>query len=117
MKPEHEELLRRLTLNDEGVLDSLLGTSIAGADPARLDARTAALVRLAGLIALESASATYQWCVATALAAGATDDDVVGVLEVLAPVVGVARVNSAAPEVALAIGCDLGLSPEGPGPA
>lgn len=47
-----------------------------------------------------------------ALAAGATDDEVVDVLSVLAPVVGVPRVSSAAPEVALAIGCDLGMPPE-----
>ncbi|MFO7279577.1 MAG: carboxymuconolactone decarboxylase family protein [Thermoanaerobacterales bacterium] len=112
MKREHQELLRRLALNDEGALTALLGTSLAATGPGGLDARTAALVRLAALVALESASASYQWCVAGALAAGATDDEVVDVLSVLAPVVGAPRVSSAAPEVALAIGCDLGMPPE-----
>lgn len=109
MKPVHEELLRRLALNDEGVLGSLLGAPLADADARGLDAKTTALVRLAGLVALEASSASYQWCIAIALAAGATDEEVVAVLAALAPIVGIARVSSAAPEVALAIGCDLDL--------
>jgi 4-carboxymuconolactone decarboxylase len=109
VKAEHEDLLRRLALNEEGVLASLLGTAVSDAEPAGLDAKTAALVRLAGLIALESAPATYQWSVTSALAAGASDTEVVAVLVALAPIVGLVRVNSAAPEVALAIGCDLDL--------
>jgi 4-carboxymuconolactone decarboxylase len=113
VKAEHEDLLRRLALNEEGVLASLLGTGFADAEPAGLDAKTAALVRLGGLIAVDSASATYQWGVTSALAAGATDGEVVAVLVALAPIVGVVRVNSAAPEIALAIGCDLDLPGEG----
>jgi alkylhydroperoxidase/carboxymuconolactone decarboxylase family protein YurZ len=98
-----------LALNEEGVLESVLGTALAGAEPRGLDAKTVALVRLAGLVALESAPASYQWIVASALAAGAGDGEVVAVLLALAPIVGIVRVSSAAPEVALAIGCDLGL--------
>lgn len=107
MKAEHEDLLRRLALNDVDVLASLLGPGVADTEPGGLDPKTAALVRLAGLVALESAPATFQWGVTSALAAGASDGEVVGVLLALAPVVGFVRVSSAAPEVALAIGCDL----------
>lgn len=106
---EQADLLRRLALNDEGAVESVLGTTIGHTECSALDAKTQALVRLAGLIALESAPASYQWSVATALAAGATDDEIVGVLVALAPIVGVARMNSAAPELALAIGDDLDL--------
>ena len=113
MKPEHEDLLRRLALNDEGVLESLFGTGFADAQRSELDAKALALVRLAGLVALDSAPASYQWTVATALAAGATDEEIVGVLAALVPIAGAVRVGSAAPEVALAMGCDLGLSDEG----
>jgi alkylhydroperoxidase/carboxymuconolactone decarboxylase family protein YurZ len=109
VKAEHEDLLRKLALNEEGVLAPLLGVDLAGAEPQGLDAKTAALVRLAGVIALESAPATYQWSVTSAMAAGASDGEVVAVLETLAPIVGSVRVSSAAPEVALAIGCDLDL--------
>jgi 4-carboxymuconolactone decarboxylase len=109
VKAEHEDLLRKLALNEEGVLASLLGVDLVVAEPPGLDVKTAALVRLAGVIALDSAPATYQWSVTSALAAGASDGEVVAVLEALAPIVGSARVSSAAPEVALAIGCDLDL--------
>jgi 4-carboxymuconolactone decarboxylase len=109
VKAEHEDLLRKLALNEEGVLASLLGADLAAAEPPGLDGKTAALVRLAGVIALDSAPATYQWSVTSALAAGASDSEVVAVLEALAPIVGTVRVSSAAPEVALAIGCDLDL--------
>ncbi|MGH9228805.1 MAG: carboxymuconolactone decarboxylase family protein [Acidimicrobiales bacterium] len=109
MEPEHEDLLRRLALNDEDALESLLGTALADAELSGLDAKTLALVRLAGLVALEAAPASYQWSVAAALAAGATDGEIVGVLVALAPIAGTVRVNAAAPDVALAIGCDIGL--------
>jgi 4-carboxymuconolactone decarboxylase len=109
VNPDHEDLLRRLALNDEGALESLLGMRLD--DPGRtgLDARMMALVRLAGLVALDAAPASYQWGVTAALAVGATDGEVVGVLAALGPVVGTTRVNAAAAEVALAIGYDLGL--------
>jgi hypothetical protein len=42
-----------------------------------------------------------------ALASGATVDEIVGVLIAVAPTVGLARVVSAAPEVAFAIGYDI----------
>jgi len=113
VKAEHEDLLRRLALNEEGVLASLLGSGFADDEPVALDAKTIALVRLAGLIALESAPATYQWSVTRALAAGASDAEVVGVLVALEPIVGNVRVSSAAPEVALAIGCNLDLPGDG----
>ena len=109
MKAEHEDLLRKLALNEEGALASLLGTELIDGEPGGMDAKTAALVRLAGLIAVGSAPASYQWCVTSALAAGANDAEVVAVLAALAPIVGSVRVNAAAPEVALAIGCDLDL--------
>ena len=108
MRREHEDLLRKLALNDDGLLEALFGTALADTEPSALDAKTLALVRLAGLVALDSAAASYQWGVTTALAAGATDGEVVGVLTALLPIVGTVRVNAAAPEVALALGCDLG---------
>lgn len=113
MRPEHQELLRRLAVNDEGALESLLATPLADAGQVGLDAKAAALVRLAALVALDCPPATYQWSVTAALAAGATDGEVIGVLAALAPVVGSARLGSALPEIALAIGCDLGVPGDG----
>jgi 4-carboxymuconolactone decarboxylase len=111
---QQQELLRRLALNDERALESVLHVSVTNGRDSGLDAKTQALVRLAGLVALESASASYAWSVDAALAAGADEDEIVAVLVAVAPLVGVARVNRAAPEVAAAIGCDLGLPAGGP---
>jgi 4-carboxymuconolactone decarboxylase len=107
-----EDLLRRLALADEQATESTVPSSVAAA--ACLDAKSGALVRLAALIALSSATPAYQWCVDLALAAGASDDEVVGVLVTLAPVVGTARLVAAAPEVALSLGCDLDAAFEAP---
>jgi alkylhydroperoxidase/carboxymuconolactone decarboxylase family protein YurZ len=45
--------------------------------------------------------------VSTALDAGATVEEVVGVLIALAPIVGVSRVNRAAADVAVALGIEI----------
>jgi alkylhydroperoxidase/carboxymuconolactone decarboxylase family protein YurZ len=76
-------------------------------DSQGLDVRTAALARLAALIALRAAPATYRRTVDGALAAGASVDDVVDTLKVVARTVGLARVVSAAPGLALAVGYDI----------
>ena len=110
MNRRQEELLRRLALHDEATLQSLLRDDPADPIATRLDARSRALVRLASMIALPAAAASFEWCVAAAFAAGATDEDVVDVLLAVAPLVGMARVNRAAAGVALAMGLDTGLA-------
>jgi alkylhydroperoxidase/carboxymuconolactone decarboxylase family protein YurZ len=103
----HEEYLRRLALNEEGALEAALGASLRGGQCVGLDGKTQALTRLAALIAMDSAPASYQWSVALAHAAGATDEEIVAVLVAVGPIVGAARVNAAAPEVAVAIGEEI----------
>jgi 4-carboxymuconolactone decarboxylase len=101
---QHEEFLRRLAINDESTLQSLLGDSVVGPDCADLEAKTMALVRLAALVAIDSHPTTYQWGVGAALAAGASEDAIVDVLATVAPVIGSARVTAAAPALAAALG-------------
>jgi 4-carboxymuconolactone decarboxylase len=72
-----------------------------------LDPRTASLARVAALVALRSPAGCYRRAVADALEAGATADDVVDTLCSVAPEVGMARVVSAAPGMALAVGYDI----------
>jgi len=103
---QHESFLRRLAMNDEATLRLLLGASVSEIDCVETDAKTAALVRLAAIAALESHASTYQWAVGAALAAGATDDGIVDVLVAIAPVIGAARVAAAAPALAGALGYD-----------
>jgi alkylhydroperoxidase/carboxymuconolactone decarboxylase family protein YurZ len=106
-------LLRRLAVNDETALQAVLCMPVADDGSTGLDARTHALVRLAGLVALHSAPQCYEWAVTAALTAGATEEEVVGVVAALAPVVGVARLDRAAVEVATALGQDHDLPGRG----
>jgi 4-carboxymuconolactone decarboxylase len=107
VRRDHEDLLRRLALNDEGAIGSALGTTVADVGLVELEPKTHALVRLAALIALGSADASHQWGVSVALAVGVSEDEIVGVLLAVAPVVGLARMNPAASEVALALGLEI----------
>jgi 4-carboxymuconolactone decarboxylase len=72
-----------------------------------LDEKTAALAGLAALVALRAAPHSYPRCVDRALAAGASVDDMIDALKLVAPSVGLARVVSAAPALALALGYDI----------
>jgi alkylhydroperoxidase/carboxymuconolactone decarboxylase family protein YurZ len=103
----HEEGLRRLVLHDEGCIQAMLGIRLRGNDAPGLDPKIQALVRLGGLVAMGAAPVSCHWAADAALAAGASADDVVGTLIAVAPISGLARVISAAPEVALAIGYDI----------
>ncbi len=59
MRPQHLELLRRLALNDEAALATALDGLDQSGD-ALIDDRTRSLVRIAGLVALDSGTASLQ---------------------------------------------------------
>lgn len=116
-----EELLRRLAINDEAAVESVL---IRGAaSPTRADgertaprpgrsapaisSKVALLVRLGALMALGASTASLRRTVELARGAGADEEELVGVLIAVAPTVGLARVVAAAPRLASAIGYDL----------
>jgi alkylhydroperoxidase/carboxymuconolactone decarboxylase family protein YurZ len=94
-------------LHDEGCIQSTLGIHLNTNEAAQLDPKTQALVRLGGLVAMGAAPGSYHWAAEVALDAGATEEDVVGTLVAVAPICGLARVVSATPEVALAVGYDI----------
>jgi alkylhydroperoxidase/carboxymuconolactone decarboxylase family protein YurZ len=94
-------------MNDEEFIESVLAIGLEDIETSGLDPKVHALVRLGALLALDAAPASYQWVVGAALASGATLEEIVGVLIAVAPTVGVARVVSAAPELALALGYDI----------
>jgi alkylhydroperoxidase/carboxymuconolactone decarboxylase family protein YurZ len=100
----HQDRLRGLAMNDEEFIESVLAIGLEDIETSGLDPKVHALV---ALLALDAAPASYQWVVGAALASGATLEEIVGVLIAVAPTVGVARVVSAAPELALALGYDI----------
>ena len=105
--PGYEETLRKLALNDESFVESALGMGRDTIEVSGLDPRVHALVRLAASLACDAAPSSYQSDVEMALATGGSVDEIVGVLLAIAPTVGLARVVSAAPELALALGYDV----------
>ena len=111
---EYEERLRSLALNDERFVSSVLGIELDSVEVSRLDSKTHALVRLGAMLAIDAAPSSYHSSVEAALGAGASIDEVVGTVIAVAPTVGLARVVSAAPELALALGYDVDAALETP---
>jgi 4-carboxymuconolactone decarboxylase len=102
-----EELLRRLALNDEGAVQSVLaGHPDPGGVPT-LDVKTRALVSLGALLAMGAATTSLKWMAETAYQAGATDEELVGVLVAVGPELGLAGIVCGAPRLALAVGYDV----------
>ncbi len=104
---ETERLLRRLALNDEESVGMVLGSGADAGVSAALRPKVDVLVQLGALLALGAATSSLRATVERAVNAGATEAEIVGVLVAVAPAVGLARVVSAAPRLALAIGYDL----------
>jgi len=113
-----EQVLRKLTIRDDALLQRSLAREGCGR-PAEssLDPRTHALVRIAALIAMDAAAPSYLCAVDSARAAGASDEDVVACLLAVMPILGEARVVSAAPKLGLALGYDVGAALEEAGSA
>jgi 4-carboxymuconolactone decarboxylase len=74
---------------------------------AELDQKTRALVCVAAFVALGASTETYDRAVDGAITSGASPGEIVGVLYAVAPEVGVARIVSAAPRLAAAMGYDI----------
>ena len=104
---DYKETLRRLALNDETFVASVLGMGRDTVEVSQLDQKTHALARLSASLAIDAASSSYQSNVELARAAGASVDEVVGCLIAVASTIGLARAVSAAPELALALGYDV----------
>ena len=101
-----QEIMRRLAIIDEGFVEDQTGLRL-GLAGFRLDPKTAALTRVGALAAIGAPGACLEWSTTAALAAGATEDEITGVLLAIAPVAGLGRVTGAVPHVAAALGYDV----------
>lgn len=104
---DYKLTLRRLALRDDRYIEALLSEEQANVTLAGIDARSHALARVAALIASNAAPPSYMSAVEAGLNAGASEDEIVGTLIAVMPIVGVARVVAAAPNLALALGYDV----------
>ena len=105
------EALASLALGDPELLGEGVALRQELQERSGLDPRTFALVKIAALIALDAPPASYLWQVGLAIDAGATPEELIGVLRAVAPQVGLPRIVAAAPELMVALGLAL---PDGP---
>jgi alkylhydroperoxidase/carboxymuconolactone decarboxylase family protein YurZ len=111
----YKEILRRLAIIDEQLARSQAGLVLDGHAAEALDPKVAALVRVGALAAIGSPEVCLEWSTSKALAAGATEDEVTGVLLAVAPVIGLGRLVAATPGVAGGFGYDIEAALEDPG--
>jgi alkylhydroperoxidase/carboxymuconolactone decarboxylase family protein YurZ len=107
-----EALLRQLADSDERRLRQVLTPAPAAADRPSgqsLDNRTATLVALAALLALDASTASLRWAVERASCTGADADEIVAVLLSAAPAAGAAQLVASAPRLALALDFEVEL--------
>jgi alkylhydroperoxidase/carboxymuconolactone decarboxylase family protein YurZ len=97
---------------DEGFVENEAGLGLGLGKTSALDPRTAALLQVGVSVAIGSPAVCLEWSATRALAAGATDDEIADVLLAIAPVAGLSRIVAAAPEIATALGYDIGAALE-----
>jgi alkylhydroperoxidase/carboxymuconolactone decarboxylase family protein YurZ len=102
-----QEILRRLAIMDEGVVQDQAGLGLGQAGPLVMDPKTAALVQMGALIAIGSPAVCLEWGTGRALAAGATEDEITDVLLAVAAAAGLGRVVGATVGVADGLGYDV----------
>jgi alkylhydroperoxidase/carboxymuconolactone decarboxylase family protein YurZ len=102
-----EQVLRRLALNDEKLVGSVLSRTMGLSPTAALDRKAEALVQVGALLSVGASTASLRWTVERAESTGATDEEILGVLVAIGPAVGLARVVAAAPRLALAMGYEI----------
>jgi alkylhydroperoxidase/carboxymuconolactone decarboxylase family protein YurZ len=105
-----ERTLDAIAQGDLPVLEQLVQMHLDTLERSGLDARTYHLVRLAALVAMDSAPVSYLMNLAAAREAGLTAADAQGVCTAVAPIVGSARVASAAGNVLRALGFKAALA-------
>ena len=91
-----DNALGRIAAGDAPVLETLLQMNLDAAERSGLDPETYLLVRLAALVAMDAAPASYLITLGAAADTGLTVEQMQAVLVAIAPVVGSARVTAAA---------------------
>ena len=107
---DYRRMLCKLAIGDNAYIEAATTTESANVTASGLDPKTHALVRLAALVALNTAPAAYIGGVESARRAGASDEEMVGCLVAVMPALGAPRVVSAAPNLGLALGYDVGAA-------
>lgn len=96
--------------SDTPVLDTLTVMTAASLESSDLAPREFMIARIAALVAVDASAASYALNVEAAADSGITLDDVEDVLVAVAPIVGTARVVSAAANIAEGLGLVVAIA-------
>ena len=91
------------------VFDLLMRMTADSLEASSLDEQTLMLVRIAALVAVDAPPASYVLNAEVAAKVGVDEEQVRGVLTAIAPIVGTARVASAASKMVRALGLAIEL--------
>ncbi|HKE98375.1 MAG TPA: carboxymuconolactone decarboxylase family protein [Actinomycetes bacterium] len=95
-----ERRLRALASGETSVLEALTRMQLGALERSRLDEQTYVLVRLAALAATDAAPVSYRSHLGDVCELGVSMDEVLGTFVAITPIVGSARVLSAASRMA-----------------
>jgi len=108
------ETLKVLSEGDMSVLDTLMRMTEVAMEESKLDPEDFMLVRIAALAALDAAPASWLLNLKVSGEAGLTPERILGTLIAISPLVGTARIVSAAGSIVQALGREKTLA-EGTG--
>lgn len=112
-----ESTLGGIAQGEAPVLERLVAMNLDSLENSGLDDKTYFLTRLAALVAMDAAPVSYAVNLGLAADMGVTPEEVQGTLIAIAPVVGSARVASAAGKILrAAFGVAVALEAEAGGP-
>ena len=95
---------------DTPLIDLLKGMTADSIEASSLDIETLLLVRIAALVAVDAPTASYILNLGAASELDIDAEQILGVLAAVAPVVGTARIVSAATNITKAIGVTIELA-------
>jgi 4-carboxymuconolactone decarboxylase len=104
------ETLRVLSEGDMSVVNTLMRMTEVSMEESNLDPETFMLVRIAALTTLDAAPASWLMNLKVSGEAGVTPERVVGTLIAVAPLIGTARIVSAAGSIVRALGLAKALA-------
>ena len=99
-----DETLQMLSNGDLGVLDQLMRMTAGSFEASGLDSETFGLVRMAALASIDAAPASWFANLAAGAGADIPRERIIGTLIAIAPVIGTARIVSAAGGIMKALG-------------
>jgi len=96
--------------SDSPILDLLKTMNLAGIEASTLDVQTLMLVRMAALVAVDAPPVSYMLNLEMAGDVDVDGEQIEGMLAAIAPIVGSARVASAAGKMVRALGLEISLA-------